>query len=126
MIKLTYCLHRLPSLTREEFLRTWREDHAPLVKAAAPHLGILRYVQSHTEDNAMMAGGAEARGIRHGDGEDYDGVAERWFADDAFDAPNANEEAQKHGRILAEDEARFIDFARSRIFLTRENVVIEG
>lgn len=125
MIKLTYCLHRLPGLTREEFQRTWREDHAPLVKAAAPHLGIKRYVQSHTEDNAMMAAGAEGRGIPHGDGEDYDGVAELWFEDDGFGAPDPSEEAQKHGRILAEDEARFIDFARSRIFITRENVVID-
>ena len=124
MIKLTYCVHRLPTLTREEFQRTWRDDHAPLVKAAAPYLGIKRYVQSHTECNATIAAGAEVRGIPNGDGEDYDGFAELWFEDDAFDDPTSSEEAEQHGRILLEDEARFVDFSRCRFFITRENVVI--
>ena len=31
MIKLTFCLRRLPHLTREEFQTYWREQHAPLV-----------------------------------------------------------------------------------------------
>ncbi|WP_284126243.1 EthD domain-containing protein [Parerythrobacter aestuarii] len=123
MLKLTYCLHRLPSLSREEFQHYWRGTHAPLVKAAAPHLGIERYVQSHTEEHAVVAATAAGRGIPVGDGEEYDGVAELWFADDAFDGePTA--EAANHSRILAEDEAKFIDFARSRIFITRENVVV--
>ncbi|HEY5625473.1 MAG TPA: EthD domain-containing protein [Dehalococcoidia bacterium] len=29
MIKLVYCLRRLPELTREEFQRYWRQNHAP-------------------------------------------------------------------------------------------------
>lgn len=124
MIKLTYCLHRLPSLTREEFQRTWREDHAPLVKAAAPHLGIRRYSQCHTSEHPVISAGAEARGIAHGDGEDFDGVAELWFDEDMGSA-EPFPDAAKHARILLEDEQRFIDFSRSRMFATRENVVIE-
>lgn len=124
MLKLTYCLHRLPTLSRAEFQRYWRETHAPLVKAAAPHLGIERYVQSHTEEHEVVAATAGGRGIPAGDGEEYDGVAELWFADDAFDG-EPSEEAAKHGLILAEDEARFIDFVRSRIFITREHVVVD-
>ncbi|WP_324828518.1 EthD domain-containing protein [Qipengyuania zhejiangensis] len=124
MIKLSFCLHRRPDLTREEFQRTWREDHAPLVKAAASHLGIVRYVQSHTFDHPIIAPSTAARGIPHGDGEAFDGVAELWFEHETFDAA-PTEEGARHSRILAEDEARFIDFSRSRMFMVRENVVVE-
>ena len=31
MIKLTFCLRRLPHLSREQFQTYWREQHAPLV-----------------------------------------------------------------------------------------------
>ncbi|MEP5938112.1 MAG: EthD domain-containing protein [Erythrobacter sp.] len=125
MIKLTFCLRRLPALSREEFQRTWRDDHAPLVKAAAQHLGIKRYVQCHTDDNAMIAAGAAVRGIAHGDGEDFDGIAELWFDDEIRTEPATDhDQAAKHAKILLEDEARFIDFTRSRMFATHENVVI--
>lgn len=123
MLKLTFCLHRLPSMTRAAFQAYWRDTHAPLVRAAAPHLGIARYVQSHTVEHPVALATAAGRGIATGDGEDYDGVAELWFADDVFDGqPDA--EARRHARILAEDEARFIDFSRSRMFMVRENPVI--
>jgi len=122
MLKLTYCLHRLPSMSRAAFQRYWRETHAPLVAAAGPYLGITRYIQSHTEDHPVTEATAQGRGIPTGDGEDYDGVAELWFDEEAFGNPG--EDFDKHARILAEDEANFIDFARSRIFMTRENHVI--
>ena len=47
MLKLVFCLHRLPHLSREEFQRYWREEHGPLVRRHAEVLGIARYVQSH-------------------------------------------------------------------------------
>ena len=33
MIKLTFCLVRLPHLSREAFQRYWFETHAPLVES---------------------------------------------------------------------------------------------
>ena len=123
MLKLTYCLHRLPSLTREEFQRYWREEHAPLVKAAAPHLGIARYIQCHTEDHPLIAASAAARGIESDDSNTFDGVAEIWIGES--DEVNPSAEAARHAAILLEDEGNFIDFTRSRMFATRENVVIE-
>ena len=47
MVKLTFCLHRLPTLSFEEFSHYWGAVHAPLVAARAPLLGIRRYVQEH-------------------------------------------------------------------------------
>ena len=122
MLKLTYCLHRLPSLTREEFRRYWRERHAPLVKAAAPHLGIARYIQCHSEDHPLIAASAAARGIEGDHSNTFDGVAEIWIEDS--DEVDPSEEAARHAAILLEDEGNFIDFTRSRMFATRENVVI--
>ena len=75
MIKLTFCLRRLPHLTREEFQRYWREQHAPLVARHAGTLGILRYVQTHTGHDALNSAMQGSRG-----GPDaYDGVAELWL-----------------------------------------------
>ena len=122
MLKLTYCLHRLPSLTRVEFQRYWREEHAPLVMAAAKHLDIARYIQCHTEDHPLIAASAAARGIEGDDLHTFDGVAEIWIEDS--DEVDPSEEAARHAAILLEDEGNFIDFTRSRMFATRENVVI--
>lgn len=125
MIKLTYCLHRLPSLTREEFQRYWRETHAPLVAAAGPALGIRRYVQCHTYESEIAFGTAAGRDMPHGEGEDFDGVAELWFdSEESVAALLGDEEGLRQAHILLEDERNFIDFARSRAFMVREHVVV--
>ena len=54
MIKVTFCLHRLPHLSREAFQKYWLENHGPLVTRNAETLGVRRYVQLHrleTETN---------------------------------------------------------------------------
>ena len=125
MIRITYCLHRLPSMTREEFQLYWRETHAPLVEAASEALGIRRYVQQHTLTSETARRFASAQGIPCGEGEDFDGIAEIWFdSEQAIAAAGRNEEGRRHAAILAADEARFIDFARSRYFFSAANHVI--
>ncbi|HIF63778.1 MAG TPA: hypothetical protein EYQ35_06470 [candidate division UBP10 bacterium] len=39
MIKLCFCVHRLPSLTREQFQDYWHSTHAALLKRHAEVLG---------------------------------------------------------------------------------------
>lgn len=125
MLKLTYCLMRRPDMSRAEFQHYWRTNHAPLVQAAKDALGIRRYIQSHTMDSAIGAATSEGRGVPHGDGEDFDGVAELWFdSEEALAKTLATPEAARHGAILMEDEAKFIDFARSRSFMVREHEII--
>lgn len=130
MIKLTFCLARRPELSREEFQDYWRNTHAPLVKAASEALGIRRYIQSHTVTEPRLQGATDVRGIPWGDGvSDYDGVAELWFdsLDTFFEVPTDKAllaERQRHAQILVEDEAKFIDQSRSRLFLVDENVVV--
>jgi uncharacterized protein (TIGR02118 family) len=122
MVHLIFCLRRLPHLSREEFQRYWRETHAPLVKKHASALGIRRYVQAHTIDPAGTQGIAAARGAPDA----YDGVAELWFDLEELRSLAQREAAAEAGRALLEDERRFIDLAKSPIFITEDNVVIGG
>lgn len=48
MIKLTFCLRRLPHLTREEFQAHWIGPHRDIMIEHKRTLGYRRYVQSHT------------------------------------------------------------------------------
>lgn len=112
MIKLTFCLRRLPHLTREEFQRYWREQHAPLVARHAGTLGILRYVQTHTGHDALNSAMQGSRG-----GPDaYDGVAGLWFESEEAMAANTGEAAAKASAELLEDERKFIDLANSPLW----------
>lgn len=122
MLKMIFCLNRLPHLSREEFQRYWREQHAPLVSRHAASLGIRRYVQSHTVDDARLRPVAELRGSA---GKEFDGVAELWWdSADALMAAISTEAGQLAGGELLEDEARFIDLPNSPVFFTEEHEVV--
>ena len=121
MIKLVFCLRRLPEMSREEFQRYWREQHAPLVREAAAALGVRRYVQAHTLTTPVN------EGLRRGRGgpEEYDGVAELWFESlEALAAAGATPEGRAAGRRLLEDERRFIDLARSPVWVAEEHTIV--
>jgi uncharacterized protein (TIGR02118 family) len=120
VIKLTFCLRRLPHLTREEFQTYWREQHAPLVAKHAEVLGILRYVQNHTGHDALNAGMQASRGGPPS----YDGVAELWFESEEAMAANTSKAAANAGAELLEDEKKFIDLANSPLWFGDEHEVV--
>ncbi|HXQ23768.1 MAG TPA: EthD domain-containing protein [Candidatus Acidoferrales bacterium] len=122
MVHLIFCLRRLPHLSRAEFQRYWRETHAPLVKQHAGALGIKRYVQAHTIDPAMSQAIAAVRGAP----EPFDGVAELWFDWNDVVSRMTTAAAAQAGRLLLEDERRFIDLPNSPIFFADDHVVIDG
>ncbi len=120
MIKLTFALTRRPEFTREAFQDYWFNTHAPLVASVRETLRIKRYVQLHSLPAEISADLRVARGGPEG----YDGVAQLWW--DSFEdlAANAdNEEAKAAGRLLLEDEARFIDLPRSPLWWGQEKVI---
>lgn len=121
MIKLTFCLRRLPHLSREEFQRYWREVHAPLVAARAKTLGIVKYEQVHTGFDDINAGIQASRG-----GPDpYDGIAEIWFESEAAMAiAGQNPGAAGAARELLEDERKFIDLADSPLWFNRVHTIV--
>ena len=122
MVKLVFSLRRREGMSREEFQRYWREQHAPIVKRHAETLRIRRYVQVHARetpiDDALSASRESEPGY-------FDGVAELWW-DSLEDliAAYSSEPGQAAGAELLEDERRFIDLPRSPLWLGEENVVV--
>ena len=124
MIKLVFTLRRREDMTRAEFQRYWREQHAPLVKRHAEALHIRRYVQVHARDTDLDEAVAGARGSEP---RFYDGVAELWWDSvEELVAAFSSDAGQAAGRDLLEDEQRFIDLPRSPLWFGEENVVIDA
>ena len=122
MLKVILCINRKPGVSREEFHRYWREDHTAVVREVAPLMGIRRNVHNYTISTPIDARVREGRGAMP---DDYDGVAESWFDSlEALVAAVSTPEGRAAAARLAEDEARFIDFSRSRIFYVEERTVI--
>lgn len=120
MIKLTFCLVRLTPLSRAQFQDYWFNRHAPLVASVAEVLGIRRYVQMHSLPEETEAAMRASRGAPPG----YDGVAELWF--DSLEAVTARSDpaATEAGRMLLEDEKRFIDHSRSPLWWGQERAIV--
>ena len=121
MIKLTFCLVRLPHLNREAFQAYWFDTHGPLVASVADTLKIRRYVQLHSLPEAANAGVGTSRNAPP----EFDGVAQLWF--DSLEALAENgrrPEAQAAAAMLIEDERRFIDLPKSPLWWGQEKVVV--
>jgi uncharacterized protein (TIGR02118 family) len=113
MIKVIGLIKRKPGISREEFLRHWKDDHGPLVMKI-PELArhVRKYVQVHRV--SIPALDAQERYGQAALPAEYDGAVEMWF-------DNA-EEMGKAFAVLAdpvickrlrEDEDSFIDNAAS-------------
>ena len=121
MVKLVFCLRRLPELSRAEFQRYWREKHGPLVRQHATTLRIRRYVQLHTREDALN----DVLRASRGGPEPYDGIAELWWESrDDLHAATASPEGQRASLELLEDERRFIDLVRSPLWIADEHPVV--
>jgi uncharacterized protein (TIGR02118 family) len=120
LIKLTFCLVRRPELTREAFQKYWFEQHAPLVASVKEVLRIRRYVQMHSLPAEVSA---NMRVAREGP-EGFDGVAQLWW--DSFEdmASSTDPKAAEAGRMLLEDERKFIDLPKSPLWWGEEKVII--
>lgn len=122
MIKLVYVIVRRADLSVEAFRDYWLNNHGPLVAAQAGALKLRKYVQSHPFDDPASEGMRAVRGMRG----PADGVTEVWWDSlEAFQSAYATPEGAASGRILAEDEAKFIDFEKSAVFLTEEHVIFD-
>ena len=121
MVKLVFCLRRLPQLSRADFQRYWREKHGPLVRRHAAALRIRRYVQLHTREDALN----DVLRASRGGPEPYDGIAELWWdSREDLQAATASPEGQRASLELLEDERRFIDLGRSPLWIAEEHPVV--
>jgi hypothetical protein len=111
-------------MTPEAFQKRWLEVHGPLVRRLRADLPMMkRYVQSHTllgpVGDAVNEGLRASRGVRAA----YDGITEVWFDDLESMGGGGGEAARAAGQRLLEDEAEFIDFANSSVFVTEEHEI---
>jgi uncharacterized protein (TIGR02118 family) len=124
VIKIVFCLRRLPTLSPDEFYRYWLESHGPLVRSHAATLGIRRYTQGHAISDPRLDVVGAARGCRI---PPYDGVAEVYWdsVQDMIEA-STSVQGQEAGRALLEDERRFIDLPNSSLFFVRDHEIVAG
>lgn len=112
MLRLTALLRRNPSLTHDEFLRHWREEHAPLM--AIPE--IARHVVAY-EQHAVAPGLPDWAGSPG-----WDGVTVQVFADlDGFLGFLAE---PAYRELVAPDEDRLLDKGATQWLLTEDPVVV--
>jgi hypothetical protein len=122
MIKLVYIVRRRSDVPPEEFRKYWLEHHGPLVQSFAKNARARKYIQSHTLDTPVNNLLAQSRGM----GDSYDGITEIWWDRLEDLAPLLNtDEGRKINQTLIEDEGKFVDLARSFIFLTEEHTIFE-
>jgi uncharacterized protein (TIGR02118 family) len=99
-----YFVRRRPDLSQAEFVRRYREGHAPL--ARVHHPGIRRYVQNFVVGSS--AGAPE-----------WDAIAQLHFASEDELRQRFYRDAESPARIAA-DVAGFVDTQRGLVLVTRE------
>ena len=121
MIKMIYCVRRLPEMSRDEFYTYWLEKHGPFVCERAAAMKIKRYVQSHTIPDSKEAPLNEILRQSRGLTEPFDGAAELWW-DSINDlmAGTTSPDSAKAAEELLNNEKNFVDFSRSSVFFTEE------
>jgi hypothetical protein len=122
MIKLVYVITRKAGMSAGAFHDYWLNRHGPLVARQAKALRLRKYVQSHLIDHPANEALRRARGMAA----PVDGITEVWWDSPAdMKAADATAEGAASGAILARDEAGFIDFANSQVFLTQEHTIFD-
>jgi hypothetical protein len=120
VIKLVYCLARKQDVSAEAFASYWLQEHAPKVAERQKVLRAAKYVQSLTAEPELNVLLQQSRALE----EPYDGVTEIWWESaDVLREAMATPDGSRAMEELLEDEATFIDFGRSRCFITVEHSV---
>jgi hypothetical protein len=123
MIKIFYLMRRLPHLSLEDFQSYWSEKHPQAApEDAFSTLGVKRYIQVlplETEARDLVIG------PRTGLVEPLDGIAELWVESiEALETNWSTEKAKEYIKIFFKDEQNFIDWSRSTILVSKENIVM--
>ncbi len=122
LVKFYYPIRQLSHLSTEDAQRYWATKHGPLIRRTAAAGHVKRYIQVHRFEDEMEAQWRQMRGTQV---EPYIGHAELWF-DRAGRAAGADAPERARARELAlEDERKFIDFARSSMWLAKERVFVD-
>ncbi len=111
MIKAMGMMKRKPGLTRDEFIRHYEEQHAPLAQRL---LGFAHYVRNYPEP---APGATEPP---------FDVISEFWFENEEALARAMAVNASPEAQVLRDDEERFMDTGRTLGFVVDERVTSRG
>ena len=119
IVKLYFPLRFRQDMAADDARLYWRTSHGPLIRSQAGALGMLRYMQVHRFETDLEA---ELRGPRGTTVAPFDGHAEVWLD---RGLQRSGPESAAAGRRAVEDESKFIDFARSSMWIGKEHVLID-
>ncbi len=124
MVKLCFCMRRLPHLTREEFLEYWGKKHT---RAGGPRaieiLGMRKYCQVRTLSAELNR---EVGSSRPGIEPEFDGIAEIWLDSvEAYQRDWSSPEGMETMKGFLDDEKNFVDWSRSTVFLAEEKIMFD-
>lgn len=121
MIRVSIGLQRLSSLSREQFLAYWTQQHAALVKQHARDLGIEQYAQVH----GLIESELRASGAPDSVSSAFDGIAEIWFKDLSVAITSSRSPRGREAmKRLRDDERNFLDGSRSVVWWGRLHKVV--
>lgn len=115
MIKFVAILARREGMSHEDFRAYYEERHVPLIRELNPWMR--DYRRSYV-DFATVSGGMTMTTDWK---PDFDVITEIWFDDrEAFEKGKTAMTAPEAAERIAQDEARFIDRSRKRMFFVDE------
>jgi uncharacterized protein (TIGR02118 family) len=122
IIKICFFGRHKPELSTEEAGLYWRMHHGPLVRSLAPAARFKRYLQVHGLETPLNDAVREPRGKM---AEPFMGHAELWCDRLELMGAAATPEGARAMELLVEDEAKFVDFKRSTLWVAKEHVFID-
>ena len=120
LVKLYFPLRHVASRSLADAQHYWRTHHGPIIRRQAAGSGILRYQQSHLDEPELTEA---MRRPRNPEVDVYTGHAEVWLDRDKMGI--VTPERRAASKRAYDDEANFIDFPRSTMFLCKEHVFID-
>ena len=110
MIEVVYCMRRKAGMSSQAFLAHWEGVHVPIVLANLTALRLALYQRTVPLGHPYSAR-VERRRVML---EPYDGIARlAWASEEDMRHAFESEEGLAVQRVLAQDEANFMDLAAS-------------
>lgn len=122
LIKLFFCFRHRSNLSLEQAQLYWRTNHGPTIRGVSQGMGMKRYLQVHRFEDPLDQ---PLRAARNSKVDPYTGHAEAWFDRAELAAVGETPEGKRAMEIAVEDESKFIDFARSAMWIAKERVFID-
>ncbi|MBV8137782.1 MAG: EthD domain-containing protein [Deltaproteobacteria bacterium] len=122
LVKIFFPLRHPPNQTLEQAQLYWRTNHGPIIRGLAGGSHLKKYFQVHRFEDPIEQGLRADRGTTVAP---YTGHAEAWIDRAESAAAAGTPEARRAGELAVADEANFIDFRNSSIWVAKERVVID-